>query len=170
MAEQQMPESGQQRNARIFVVLVTALAAVAIVVALLVVVRSLHRVQPEQLPSALKPEAPDTGFVIFRASTRHKVNALSVRCKLKRKALGDSITPAQDSMSRECDSAITAVLDRMAAFDTVSRGGRKVAADSITAIYNRAKLVVRAFTRSGPAGSDIRDDSLDRELNRLISE
>lgn len=149
--------------------LVTALAVVAFVVALFVVVKCLRKVQPEQLPPALRQAPPDTAYVLFRASTRSKVSTLSIRCRLKRKDLGHAMTPAQDSMGRECDSAIAAALGRIAAFDTVSRDGRKVAAESITAAYDRAKLVVRYFTRSGLGGNEISDDSLDRELKRLTN-
>jgi len=148
------------------VVLVTVLAVAA---ALFVVAKSLRKVQPAQLPPALKQAPPDTGYVFFRASIRSKVNTLAIRCRMKREELRDTLTPAQDSMSRACDVSIAAALSRIAAFDTVSRGGRKVAAESIKAAYDNAKLVVRSFTHSGLGSNDVSDDSLDRELQRLKS-
>lgn len=151
------------------VILISALAAAALIVALLVVARSLRKVVPEPLPPGLKTAPPDTAFVLFRASTRRKVNALAIRCRAKRKELGDSMTASQDSMSRECDSAIASLVRHIAAFGSVSREGRKVAAESLTAEYNRAKLKVLDFTRSGLVG-EVSEDSLDRELKKLMSE
>jgi hypothetical protein len=168
--EQQTPEARQPRHGRALVIVISALAAATLLVAFLVVARSLRKVVPEPLPSGLKTAPPDTAFAVFRASTRHKVNALSIRCREKRQQLGDSMTSSQDSMSRECDSAIASLLYHIAAFDTVSRGGRKAAAESLTAEYGRAKLKVRVFTRSGLGGNEVSEDSLDQELRTLISE
>jgi len=168
--EQQTPEVGQPRRGRALVIIVSVLAAATLVVALLVVARSLRKVVPEPLPPGLKTAPPDTALVIFRASTRRKVNALSIRCRFKRGQLGDSMTSSQDSMSRECNTAIASLLHHIVAFDTVSREGRKVAAESLTAEYDRAKLKVRDFTRSGLGGSEVSEDSLDQELRTLISE
>ena len=146
------------------------LAAAALAIALFVVVRSLRNVKPEPLPPSLKTAPPDTALVAFRGSIRRKVRNLSVRCESKRKLLGSRMTPLQDSLSRESDSAITSVLGRISALDTVRRENRKMAADSIRAGYERAKLKVRIFTRSASRSDLIDEDSLDREIKKLISE
>ena len=54
--------------------------------------------------------------------------------------------------------------------DTVRRENRKVASDSVKAEYERAKLKVRTFTRSGLQSDMIDEDSLDEEIKKLISE
>jgi hypothetical protein len=168
--EQQTPAAGRSRTGRTLSSVGVVLAAAALAVAGFVVVRSFRKVRPEPLPPSLKTAPPDTGLVVFRVSTRRKVINLSARCRSTRKKLGDQITPEQDSLGRECDAAIAAVLGRIAALDTVRRENRKVAADSVRAAYNRAKLKVRAFTRSGPRSDTIPEDSLDREIKKLISE
>jgi len=167
--EQPTPETGQPRRGRAPVTVITALAAVILAVALFVVIRSLRSVEPVALPPALKTAPPDTSLVSFRASIRRRVRTLSTRCASKRKQLGEGMAPEQDSMSRECDSAIAAVLARVAALDTVKRENRKAAADSVKAEYERAKLKVRVFTRSGLRQDQIDEDSLDRELRKFIS-
>jgi hypothetical protein len=138
--------------------------------ALFGVARNLGRVQPAVLPLALKTPPPDTGLALFRASIRRKTQNLSARCQSRRKSLAGRMTPAQDSLSEECDSAIAEVVRRVAAFDTTSRANRKADADSVRAAYGRAKLAVRAFTRSEQQIAPTGDDSLDREIRRLISE
>jgi sugar-specific transcriptional regulator TrmB len=146
------------------------LVAAALVVAGFLVVRSLRSVKPEPLPPSLKPVPPDTGLVVFRASIRRKVMNLASRCKSKRKQLGDGMTPQLDSLGRECDSAISSVLGRIAALDTMSRENRRTAADSIRAAYERAKLKVRVFARTVLDADTVNEDSLDREIKKLISE
>ena len=146
------------------------LVAAALVVAGFLVVRSFRSVKPEPLPPSLKTAPPDTGLVVFRANIRLKVRNLAVRCEAKRKLLGNRMTPRMDSLSRGCDSAIVSVLGRIAALDTVSKANRKAAADSVRAEYNRAKLKVRVFTRSGRRSDLIDEDSLDAEIKKLISE
>ncbi len=148
------------------IVLVTA----ALVVAGFLVVGSFRSVKPEPLPPSLKTAPPDTGLVVFRANIRLKVRNLAVRCEAKRKQFGNRMTPRMDSLSRECDSAIASVLGRIAALDTVSKANRKAAADSVRAEYDRAKLKVRVFTRSGRRSDLIDEDSLDAEIKKLISE
>jgi len=146
------------------------LAAAALAVALLVVATSLRKVKPEPLPPALKTAPPDTALAVFRANTRRKVRNLSARCESKRKQMGSRMTSVQDSVGRECDSAIASVLGRIAALDTVSRENRRAAADSVKAEYERAKLKVRVFTRTGRRSDLIDEDSLDLEIKKLISE
>ena len=170
MAEEHNPEPRQSRTSPAAMLLLTVLAVAALVAALLVVVRSLHRVQPGDVPASLRPETPDTGFTIFRARMRRQANGLATHCRLKRRQLGNNITPAQDSLGRECDSASTEILRQIAAFDTVRPAGRKKAADSITAMYDRARLKLRAFIHSGLPGDTISEDSLDKELRGLISQ
>jgi len=167
--EQQIPESGRTRTNRT-AVFGMVLAAAALAVALLLVAVSLRKVKPEPLPPSLITAPPDTGLVVFRASMRRKVANLSARCESKRKRFGDRITAEQDSLGRECDSAIASVLARIAELDTVQRENRKPVADSVRAEYERAKLKVRTFTRSGLKSDMIDDDSLDEEIKRLISE
>ncbi len=169
MDEQQTPEAGRQRTDRAAVVGIV-LAAAALAVALIIVATSLRKVKPEPLPPALITAPPDTALVVFRASMRRKVINLSARCESKRKRFGDRITPVQDSLGRECDSAIASVLARIAVLDTVRRENRKVASDSVKAEYERAKLKVRTFTRSGLQSDMIDEDSLDEEIKKLISE
>jgi hypothetical protein len=147
-----------------------ALAALALAIAGFVVVRSFRQVVPETLPPSLRPVPPDTALVAFRASIRRKVMNLSDRVESRRKQFGNRMTPAQDSLSRECDSAIALVRSRIAALGTVSREQRKTMADSVKAEYERAKLKVRAFTRSASQSDLIDEDSLDREIKKLISE
>jgi len=168
--EQQTPQAGRPRAGRAAAVVGVVLAAAALAVALFVVARSLRKVKPEPLPPALRTAPPDTALVIFRANTRRKVRNLSARCESKRKQFGNRMTPAQDSMGRECDSAIASVLGRIAALDTVKRENRKAASDSVRAEYERAKLKVRVFTRSGRRSDMIDGDSLDEEIKKLISE
>jgi hypothetical protein len=101
---------------------------------------------------------------------RRKALNLAARCASERRQLGKGMIPSQDSLGRECDSAITSVLGRIAALDTVSRANRKAAADSVRAEYERAKLMVRTFTRTGLPSDTIPEDSLDKEIKKLISE
>lgn len=170
MAEHQAPESGRPQTGRAAAVVGLVVAAAALVVALFVVARSLRKVKPEPLPPALKTAPPDTALVFFRANTRRKVRNLSARCESKRKQMGSRITPAQDSVGRECDSTIASVLDRIAVLDTVSRENRRAVADSVKAEYERAKLKVRVFARMGRRSDFIDEDSLDLEIKKLISE
>ena len=170
MHEQQAPEAGESRAGRAAGMAGIALAAVALLIALLVVVRSVRRVEPEPLPLSLKTAPPDTGLVVFRANMRRRVRNLSARCEARRRQFGRLMTPAQDSMNRECDSGIEFVLGRIAGLDTVSRENRKAAADSVEAAYERAKLKVRVFTRSGRQSDFVDEDSLEQEIKKLISE
>ncbi len=170
MVEPQTAEPGRSGANRVVVALGMAMAAFALAAALFVVAKSLRRVRPEPLPPSLKTAPPDTGLVMFRASMRRKVTNLMARCESKRKQLGGRMTPAQDSLSRRCDSAIAEVRGRIAAFDTISRANRKVSADSVRSAYDRAKLAARLFTRSATWSDVIGQDSLDLEIKRLISE
>ena len=170
MDVQQTPEIGTTRRARVRVIVIGVLAVATLAVALIVVAWSLRRVEPATLPPALKTAPPDTALVVFRASMRRKVRTLSKRCASKRKEFGAAMTPEQDLMGRECDSAIAGALARIAALDTVKRADRKAAADSVKAEYERARLKVRVFTRSGQQGGEIDEDSLDEELRKFISE
>jgi hypothetical protein len=146
------------------------LAVAALVVAGLVVVRSLRSVRPEPLPPSLKTASPDSVFLAFRAGMRRKAMALSARCQSERRRLGNGMTRLEDSLSRECDSSIVSVRRRIAVLDTVAKENRKAATDSVKAEYERAKLKVRVFTRTGPGSDTINEDSLDREIKKLISE
>ena len=168
--EPQTPESGQPRRGRARVIVIAVLAAATLVAALFVVASSLRKVQPEALPPALRTAPPDTALVVFRASMRRKLRNLSARCESKRTQFSEGMTPEQDSMSRGCDSAIAAVLARVAALDTVKRENRKGAAEGVKAEYERAKLKVRVFTRSGLRRDGTDEDSLDEELRKFISE
>jgi hypothetical protein len=168
--EQQTPEAGRPRTGRAAAAVGIVLAAAAVAAALFVVATSIRKVKPEPLPPALQTAPPDTALVVFRASMRRKVMNLSARCESKRKRFDGRMTPGQDSLGRECDSAIASVLVRIAAFDTVKRENRNAASDSVKAEYERAKLKVRTFTRSGLRGDTIDEDSLDEEIKRLISE
>ena len=170
MDVQQTPEAGPAGRPRARAAVISVLAAAALAVALVVVARSVRRVEPAPLPSALRTAPPDTALVSFRAGIRRKVKTLAARCASKRKQLGEGMTLEQASMSRKCDSAIASVLVRVAALDTVKREGRKAAADGVRAEYERAKLEVRAFTRSGLRRELVDGDSLDEELKKLISE
>jgi hypothetical protein len=168
--EHQPPKAGGPRAGRAAGVVGIALGVVALGIALFVVVRSLRKVEPEPLPPALKTTPPDTGLVVFRANMRRRVRNLAARCESRRREFGEVMTPAQDSMSRECDSGLALVRGRIAALDTVSRENRKTAVDSVRAAYERAKLEVRAFTRSGRPSDLIDEDSLNQEIKRLVSE
>jgi|WetSurMetagenome_2_1015567.scaffolds.fasta_scaffold141647_1 hypothetical protein len=170
MNERQTPEARRPRTDRTLTSVGVVIAAAALAVALFVVVRSSRNVRPEPLPASLKTAPPDTGLVAFRASIRRKVMNLSARCKSKRKDLGSRMTPTQDSLSRECDSATASVLARVAALDTVARASRKATEESVRAEYNRAKLKVRDFTHSGRRSDMIDEDSLDQEIKKLINE
>ncbi len=170
MPESQTPEPGRPGSNRGAAVLGVVLAALALAAALFVVARNLRKVKPEPLPPSLVKAPPDTGLVAFRASTRRKTRNLSARCESKRKQLAGRMTPAQDSQSRACDSAIVEVLSRVAALDTVSRANRRAGADSLRAAYDRAKLVVRVFTRSATQSDLIDDDSLDLEIRKFLGE
>jgi hypothetical protein len=145
-------------------------AAVALAVAGFVVVRSFRNVRPEPLPPSLRTVPPDTALVAFRGSIQRKVTNLATRCASRRKQFGSVMTPLEDSLSRECDSAIALVRARIAALDTVARGNRKIAADSVKAQYERAKLKVRVFTRTGRGNDTLAGDSLDKEIQKLIGE
>ncbi len=169
MHEQQTPKAASPRTSRAAVFGVV-LATAALAVAAFVVATSLGKVKPEPLPPALIPTPPDTALVVFRASMRRKVANLSDRCESKRKRFGDRITPKQDSLGSECDSAIASVLVRLAQLDTAKRENRKSVSDSVKAEYERAKLMVRTFTRSGLQSDMLDDDSLDEEIKKLISE
>jgi hypothetical protein len=168
--ERQPPEVDRPRRSPAAIVVVSVLAVLALAAALYVIVKSLRRVTPESVPVALQNPPPDTGFVFFRASLRRKVRTLEMRCRTKRKQLEGGLSPRQDSLSRECDSAVAMVLAHIAAFDSVTRSDRKAASDSLKAEYERAKARVNAFTRSGLGGDGVSNDSLDRELKKLISE
>jgi hypothetical protein len=170
MDERRTPEAEQAKRHSAVLVVAGVLAAVAMVAALYVVARSLRLVKPEPIPAALRTAPPDTGLVNFRASMRRKARTLQVRCRTTRKQFRDGLTPHQDSLSRDCDSAIALFLTHVAALDSVKREGRKAAADSLKAEYVRVKARVNVFTRSGRRSGEISDDSLDQELKKLISE
>ena len=170
MDERQTPEAGRPRTSRTLTSVGVVLAAAALIVAGFLVVRSFRDVKPEPLPPSLKTAPPDTALVAFRGSIRRKVRNLSTRCESRRKLFGSRLTPVQDSLSRECDSAIALVLGRIAALDTVRRENRKTAADSVRAGYERAKLKVRIFARTALDSDTINEDSLNREVKKLISE
>lgn len=164
------PEPQTPGPNRLVYVVGLILVALALTAALYVVLKSLHRVETGPVPPALRAVPPDTGYVIFRASVRRKARVLSTRCRATRKRLQGKLTPEQDSLATECDSAIARVLARVAAFDSVERGARRQEADSIRRWYERAKLEVRAFTRSGSTKAELDDDSLDRELKKLLGD
>jgi hypothetical protein len=170
MDERQTPDVEQTRRSRVPTVVISVLAAVALFAALYVVVKSLRRVNPEPVPVALRNAPPDTGLVVCRASLRRKARTLEIRCRTTRKQLKDGMSPQQDSLGRECDSAIARFLDHIAAFDSVKREDRKAAADSLKAEYARAKAEVNAFTRFGRGTNEVSEDSLNQELKKLISE
>jgi hypothetical protein len=146
------------------------LAGLALAAALFVVAENLRKVKPEPLPPALKTAPPDTGLVAFRAGIRRKTRNLSARCDSKRRQLAGRMTPAQDSLNRRCDSAIAEVLRRVADLDTLGRANRRAGADSARAAYDRAKLAVRVFTRSGRRSDLVDDDSLDLEIRKFTGE
>jgi len=170
MDERQTPEVERPKRNPAALVVVGVLAAVALAAALYVVVKSLRRVETGPVPVALQTAPPDTGLVMFRASLRRKVRTLDIRCKTKRKQFKDGLTPRQDSLSGECDSAIALVFAHIAAFDSVKREDRKAAVDSLKAEYERAKAEVNVFSRSGLNAGEVSNDSLDLELKKLISE
>ena len=170
MDEQQTPEVGRPRTGRILTSVGVVIAAAALVAAGFVVIRSFRNVKPEPLPSSLRTAPPDTGFVAFRAGMRRKALNLSARCESKRKQLGRGMTPSLDSLSRGCDSSIRLVIDRIAELGTATRENRGTVADSVRAEYERAKLKVRVFTRTGLGSDTIPEDSLDREVKKLIGE
>jgi hypothetical protein len=168
--ERQIPKTGRSRASSTLTSVGVVLAAAALVVAGFLVVTNFRRVKPESLPPSLRITPPDTGLVVFRASMRRKVSNLSARCEAKRKQLGNRTSSLSDSLSRECDSSISSVLGRIAALDTIRRENRKAAADSIRAGYERARITVRAFARTVLDSDTLDEDSLDRELKKLISE
>jgi hypothetical protein len=170
MDAQQKPEVEEPKRNPAALAVVGVLAVVALAAALYVTVRSLRRVQTSPVPIALRTAPPDTGLVVFRASMRRKVRTLETRCKLKRKRLKNGLNPQQDSLSRECDSAIALILIHVTALDSVKREDRKMAAGSLRAEYARVKGKVNAFTRSGLGRGEVSDDSLDAELKKLIGE
>jgi hypothetical protein len=168
--EQKTPEAGRPQTGRALTSVGVILAAAALAVAGFVVVRSLRNVRPEPLPPSLRTAPPDSVFFAFRSGMRRKAMGLSVRCQSERRRLGNRMTRLEDSLSRECDSAIASVRRRIAVLDTVAKENRKVATDSVKAEYERAKLKVRVFTRTGLGSDTISEDSLDREIKKLISE
>jgi hypothetical protein len=168
--DQQTPESTRPVTRHALSPVAVVLVVAALLVAGFLVVRSFRSVKPEPLPPSLKTAPPDTGLFVFRANIRLKARNLAARCEAKRKQIGNRMTPPMDSLSRECDSAISTVLGRVAALDTVRRENRKISADSIKAAYERAKLKVRVFARTVIDADTINEDSLDRELKKLISE
>jgi len=168
--ERQTPEAGRSQTGRTLTSVGVLLAVVALAVALFVVVRSFRSVKPEPLPPSLKTAPPDTALVLFRASFRKKTLNLAARCRLTRERLHNELTPSQDSLERECDSAIAVLLADVTALDSVKRENRKAAADALRAEYARAKAMVNAFTRSSLGAGRVSEDSLNKELEKLISE
>jgi hypothetical protein len=170
MDERQTPEVERPRRNPAALVVVGVLAALALVAALYVVVRSLRRVKTEPLPVALRPAPPDTALVMFRANMRRKLRTQAMRCKTRRWQLRAGLTPQQESLGSECDSAIALILRHVAALDSVKREGQKAAAASLRAEYARLREKMTAFTHSPPGAGEESDDSLDLELKKLISE
>jgi hypothetical protein len=168
--EQKIPEAGRPQTGRALTSVGVVLAAAALAVAGFVVVRSFRDVKPEPLPPSLRTAPPDSVFFAFRTSMRRKAMGLSARCQSERRRLGDGMTPSQESLGRECDSAISMVRLRITVVDTVAKGNRKAATDSVKAEYERAKLKVRAFTHTVLSSDTIAEDSLNREIKKLISE
>jgi hypothetical protein len=174
MDERQTPEVERPKRSPVLTVVTLVIGVVAVVGALYVVAKNLKRVSlipaSADTTGILKPMPPDTGLVGLRATFRGKAHTLAVRCRMTRRRLQDKLTPPQDSLSRECDSAIAALLAHVAALDSVKREDRKAAVDSLKAEYERAKAEVNVFSRSGLNTGEVSDDSLDAELKKLISE
>jgi hypothetical protein len=168
--DEQTPEAGRPQTGRALTSVGVVLAAAALAVAGFVVVRSLRNVRPEPLPPSLRTAPPDSVFFAFRSGMRRKATGLAARCQSERRRLGNGMTPSRGSLGRECDSAITAVRLRIAVLDTIAKANRKTATDSVKAEYERAKLKVRAFTHTVPGSDTIAEDSLNREIKKLISE
>jgi len=172
MDERQMPEAERPRRSPVLTAAVLVVAVAALAGALYVVARNLKKVSvvPASVDTLAipRPLPPDTAFVVFRAGMRRKVRTLEIRCRLARKQLKDGLTPQQDSLSRECDSALALILAHVAAFDSVKREGRKAAAADLKAEYARARAKVNVFARSGRHVGEVSDDSLDMELKKLI--
>jgi len=170
VSEQRTPDSGRRRTGSTPTSVGVVLAVVALAVALFVVVRSFRGVKPEPLPPSLRTAPPDTALVVFRASYRKKTLNLAARCRLTRERLRHNFTPLQDSLSRECDSAIAVLQVDLAALDSIKRENRKTAADSFRSEYVSTRAKVNAFTRSSLGAGRVSEDSLDKELEKLISE
>ena len=170
MDERQTPEVESPKRSPAALVVVGVLAALALAAALYVVVKRLRRVQTGPVPVALRTAPPDTGLVNFRAGLRGKAHTLKVRCRMTRQRLQNKLTPSQDSLGRECDSAIAGLLAHVTALDSMKREERKAAADGLRAEYESVKVKVNVFTRSGLGGNEVSDDSLNAELKKLISE
>jgi len=174
MDQKQTPATVKPRRSPVLTLAVVVVVLAALAGALYVVARNLRKValiaSSVDTTAVVRPIPPDTGLARFRTSIQTKARTLAARCRMARKRFGAKLTAVQDSLGRECDSAIAALLAHVAALDSVKREDRKSAADSIRSDYSRAKAKVNAFTRSGGGGALVSDDSLDEELKKLISE
>jgi hypothetical protein len=151
-------------------VLTVVVGLVVLAAAAFFAVRGMSRVHVVKPPPGMEPVVRDTAYSIFRRGITHKAGGLRVRCRMKLKQLGMKLTPALDSMSRGCDSAITALLLRVAAFDSVARPDRRAWTLLVKVEYDSAKALVNRFTRHGTGLSPFDEDSLERELRELISD
>jgi hypothetical protein len=174
MDERQTPEGERPKRSPVTAVVALVIGVAAVAGALYVVAKNVKKVSlvPTSVDTTaiIKPIQPDTGFVRVSANFRGKAHTLKVRCRMTRTRLKGKLTPSQDSLGRECDSAIALLLTHVAAFDSLKREDRRAAAGNLKAEYVRARAKVNVFTRSGLGAGDVSDDSLDAELKKLISE
>jgi hypothetical protein len=167
MSEVQNTENGRRFIKTGFVVAISFVAAAA-AVALFVVVRNVRKVAVGPVPEALRPLAADTGAAAFHSAMSRKLRNLDRRCSLKVQQLAGRMTPGQDSLLGLARSGLKDVWARLGRYDSIPAAVRRPVAESIRIEYEIVKRDVNAFTRSDMGVMIPSDDSLDREVQKLI--
>lgn len=145
--------------------------AAALVGAVFVVVRSARRVRLEPPPVSLRQTPRDSLLLSSCRGMQRRIQQTERRIGRHRQQAGN-LTPAQDALARQSDSAVAAVRRHLARFDSLDGYElRRALMDSIKREYDSLRLIVKLLGRAVGSPEDSVDvDSLDAEVKRLVSE